>query len=72
MWCTIIAGIVFILIGIFLLTKPKLFWTLTEQWKSYAADDPSDFYLMSTKFGGACFVVAGAGIILLCVILELL
>lgn len=52
-------GIVLIGIGAFLFLKPDLMWKLTEQWKSYRADGPSDFYLKSTKFGGVLFMLCG-------------
>lgn len=52
-------GIVLIGIGAFLFLKPDLMWKLTEQWKSYRADGPSDFYLKSTKFGGVLFILCG-------------
>lgn len=47
-------GIVLIGIGAFLFLKPDLMWKLTEQWKSYRADGPSDFYLKSTKLAASC------------------
>ena len=37
--------IAFIVGGILIFLKPKWLWALTEQWKSYAADGPSDFYI---------------------------
>lgn len=55
----VFAGIVLIGIGAFLFLKPDLMWKLTEQWKSYRADRPSDFYLKSTKFGGLLFMLCG-------------
>ena len=33
--------------------------SLSEQWKSYAADGPSDFYILNTKIGGVLFAVFG-------------
>lgn len=36
--------IAFIVGGILIFLKPEWLWALTEQWKSYAADGPSDFY----------------------------
>lgn len=39
--------------------KPEWLWALTEQWKSYAADGPSDFYILNTKIGGVLFAVFG-------------
>lgn len=55
----VFVGIVLIGIGAFLFLKPDLMWKLTEQWKSYRADGPSDFYLKSTKFGGVLFMLCG-------------
>ena len=55
----VFAGIVLIGIGACLFFKPDLMWKLTEQWKSYRADGPSDFYLKSTKFGGVLFMLCG-------------
>ena len=49
---TIFAGVIFAVIGIFIFLKPDVIWNLTEKWKSYRADEPSELYLKSTKFGG--------------------
>ena len=49
--------IAFIVGGILIFLKPEWLWALTEQWKSYAADGPSDFYILSTKIGGVLFAV---------------
>lgn len=65
-----LTGILFIALGIFLFTKPDLLWKLTEQWKSYYADEPSDLYRLSTKIGGACFGILGIVIIVLPFILQ--
>ena len=48
----VFVGIGFCVIGIFLFLKPDVYWKLTEKWKSYRADEPSELYLKSTKFGG--------------------
>ena len=62
-------GIIFLVLGIFILLKPHLVWKLTEEWKSYRADEPSDLYLKSTKFGGILFALLGAIMIMLPLIL---
>ena len=31
-------------LGMFIFLKPGLVWKLTEEWKSYRADEPSEFY----------------------------
>ena len=43
---------------------------LTEEWKSYRADEPSEFYLKTTKIGGILFALFGIIMIMLPVILE--
>ena len=57
-------------IGVFLFLKPHLFWELTERWKSYRADEPSDLYLKVTKSGGVLFALLGIFMIILPLILE--
>lgn len=66
----ILGGIIFAAFGIFLFLRPDLFWKLTEQWKSYYADEPSDLYVKSTKFGGILFVLLGVAMIVLPLVLE--
>ena len=63
-------GIIFLGLGMFIFLKPHLVWKLTEEWKSYRADEPSDIYLTSTKFGGILFALLGAIMIMLTLILE--
>ncbi|WP_372631802.1 DUF6199 family natural product biosynthesis protein [Cohnella sp.] len=54
------------LIGALMLIKPNILWMITERWKSNDATDPSDLYLISTRFGGAlCFIIGLAGMIAL-------
>ncbi len=48
----VIAGVLILALGVFLFCRPETFWRLTEQWKSYRADEPSGLYRISTKFGG--------------------
>ena len=66
----VFVGIGFCVIGIFLFLKPDVYWKLTEKWKSYRADGPSDFYILNTKFGGAMFVLLGIAMMILPWILE--
>ena len=69
LWC-ICGGIIFFALGIFIFLKPDLIWKITEEWKSYSADEPSDWYIKSTKFGGALFTVFGIIIVILPFVLE--
>ena len=49
---------------------PIAIWKITEEWKSYSADEPSELYIKSTKFGGALFTVFGIIIAILPFVLE--
>ena len=44
----VIAGVLILALGVFLFCRPETFWRLTEQWKSYRADEPSGLYRIST------------------------
>ena len=50
--CLLIAGL-----GLIMFLRPGWLWLLTESWKSYRADEPSDLYILSTKVGGIAFMV---------------
>ena len=64
------SGILITALGIFIFWRPDLVWKLTEEWKSFYADEPSDLYLKSTRFGGALLVLTGIIMIILSLILE--
>ena len=70
MWWSIGGGIIIFVLGMFIFLKPGLIWKLTEKWKSYRADEPSEFYLKTTKIGGILFALFGIIMIMLPVILE--
>ena len=59
MWWSIGGGIIIFALGMFIFLKPGLIWKLTEEWKSYRADEPSEFYLKTTKIGGILFALFG-------------
>ncbi len=67
---SICGGIIFFALGIFIFLKPYLIWKITEEWKSYSVDEPSDLYIKSTKFGGVLFIVFGIIIAILPFVLE--
>ena len=67
---SICSGIIILALGIFIFLNPHLVWKLTEEWKSYRADEPSDLYLKSTKIGGILFALLGVIMIILPLILE--
>lgn len=66
----IFVAVVFLFIGLFLFLRPDLFWKLTEQWKSYSADEPSDLYRISTKVGGALLAAFGLVLFVLAFIVH--
>lgn len=70
MLCSISGGIVIFALGMFVFLKPDLVWKLTEEWKSYRADEPSEFYLKVTKIGGVLFMLLGVIMMMLPFILE--
>lgn len=66
----ICGGIIIFALGMFIFLKPDLVWKLTEEWKSYRADEPSEFYLKDAKIGGISFALFGIIMITLPFILE--
>ena len=63
-------GIIIFALGMFFFLKPNLVWKLTEEWKSYRADEPSELYLKVTRIGGILFALFGIIMIALPFILE--
>ena len=63
-------GMIILALGIFIFLKPGLVWKLTEEWKSYRADEPSDLYLKVTKISGFFFALFGAIMMILPLVLE--
>ena len=66
----ICGGIIIFALGMFIFLKPDLVWKLTEEWKSYRADEPSEFYLKVAEIGGISFALFGIIMITLPFILE--
>ena len=66
----ICGGSIIFALGMFIFLKPDLVWKLTEEWKSYRADEPSEFYLKVAKIGGISFALFGIIMITLPFILE--
>ncbi len=68
-WC-IGGGIFFFVLGMFLFWKLDLVWKLTEEWKSYCADEPSEFYLKVTQISGILLALFGIVVMILPFIVE--
>ena len=58
MWY-ICGGIIILALGVFIFLKPDLIWKITEGWKFYHADKPSELYLKITKFAGVLYALLG-------------
>ena len=61
------AGALLVMIGMFLLIKPKATWKMTEQWKNNDVTSPSSRYITTVRIVGgvACIpgVLLSAGVI---------
>ena len=51
----ILLSIFILIIVIIMLISPDTWWQITESWKSYAAAEPSDFYIKITRVVGGFF-----------------
>jgi hypothetical protein len=60
----VIIAVLLTLFGLLMLVRPAVIWTITESWKSNDATEPSDMYILSTRFGGVMCTLAGAGVII--------
>ncbi len=59
-----ILGVIFVACGLLMLIDPKVFYEITEEWKTGGTGEPSDFYLIETRIGGTIITILGfAGII---------
>lgn len=67
---SILGGMIILALGMVMFLKPHIVWRLTEEWKSYGADEPSDLYLKSTKMGGILFALVGVIMMILPLLLE--
>ena len=63
----ILCAILFLIIGFIMLRYPEFIYEITESWKSYSCGDPSDLYVLSTRVGGAVFILIGIA----CIIVEI-
>ena len=57
-------------LGMFLFWKLDLVWKLTEEWKSYCAEEPSEFYLKVTQISGILLALFGIVVMILPFIVE--
>lgn len=66
----IILCILLFLFGLLMILRPTIIWFLLESWKSNDATEPSDMYIISTRFGGILCTLAGAGGVIALFILD--
>ena len=59
-------SIIFVVLGIIMILNPKLFFDITEGWKSNTSGTPSKLYLFSTRMGGVlCLLVGILGLVVM-------
>lgn len=66
---SISGGVIIFVLGMFIF-EARFSVKLTEAWKSYRADEPSELYLKTTKIGGILFALLGVAMIILPFILK--
>jgi uncharacterized membrane protein HdeD (DUF308 family) len=55
----LLTAVILLIVGLLMLIKPKIVWQISEKWKSYSAEEPSNSYIESIRFGGIMFILAG-------------
>lgn len=55
----VLVGILFTIVGITMFVKPKIIFTITENWKNSQNSEPSDLYIFSIRFGGIIVLLIG-------------
>ncbi len=55
-------GVLLIAVGTVMIVSPKLFYAVTESWKSDPGAEPSHLFALSTRIGGVLFFLAGVGV----------
>ncbi len=64
----LLAGIIFVLMGLSLLLVPaNILWTVTEKWKTKNGGQPSKGYIVIMRLLGMVFALAGGYLIKLAV-----
>ena len=61
----IIIGVVFIGIGLLMMLSPSIFYNITQGWKNGSESEPSNLFIVSTRFGGVMFSLIGTASIVL-------
>ena len=60
----LLGSIVLLLIGLFMLCFPAVFYELTESWKTTSSDTPSTLYKWHIRIGGiVCTLIGCVGLI---------
>jgi hypothetical protein len=59
----LLLGALLVIVGLVMLVRPALIWSIGEQWKSSDATEPSALYILSTRFGGVMCLLVGIGVI---------
>ncbi|PYI50931.1 MULTISPECIES: DUF6199 family natural product biosynthesis protein [Paenibacillaceae] len=54
-------SLLLIILGLLMVIRPSIVWTIIESWKSHDATEPSGLYVVSARIGGVLFILAGIG-----------
>lgn len=57
-------GLLCLLLGALTVRDPKMWWDITENWRRYKGEKPTDKWLRMTKISGAVYVFVGLALIL--------
>lgn len=57
-------GMILIIVGVSMIIKPSLFWLLLESWKSIEETEPSEVFIISTRYGGMMMTLIGIGTVI--------
>lgn len=57
-------GVIFIILGCFMIFWPKVFYNITQGWKNSSDTEPSHSFIFSTRFGGIMFIIVGVAAVI--------
>ena len=63
-------GIVLIIAGIIVFVNPEFYYELTQDWKNGSSTEPSESFILATRFGGIMSLLLGIGMILVSLVLS--
>jgi hypothetical protein len=55
----LLAGIFLIVLGVFMLIKPKIMWKIADSWKTKTNAEPTNLYLNIIRTAGCILIFGG-------------